>query len=157
MKSIYIITGPIKSGKSTRLFDWVSNQPEAAGILSLLIDGKKYLYSISEKEKKCLETAKENAVKVGRYMFDPDVFYWAQKQLIKELNIAKGYLIIDEIGFLELNGEGLEPMLSNILKKTVKRDDITLLLVVRESLVNQIIEHYKLDNIKIINNINKVN
>ena len=104
-----------------------------------------------------METAKENAVKVGRYMFDPDVFYWAQKQLIKELNIAKGYLIIDEIGFLELNGEGLEPMLSNILKKTVKRDDITLLLVVRESLVNQIIEHYKLDNIKIINNINKVN
>ena len=156
MKTIYILTGPVKSGKSSRLFDWVSNQPEAAGILSLLIDGKKHLYSIAEKEKKCLETSKENAVKVGRYMFDQNVFYWAQKQLIEELSIAKGYLIIDEIGYLELKREGLEPTLSDIIKEAEERDDIKLLLVMRESLVNQIIKHYKLDNIKIINNINEL-
>ncbi|RLD27688.1 MAG: hypothetical protein DRI54_00655 [Bacteroidetes bacterium] len=156
MKTIYIFTGPVKSGKSTRLFDWVDKQPNAAGILSLIIDGKKHLYSISDKKKLCLESSKNTAIKVGRYMFDPDVFYWAQKQLTEELNRAKDLLIIDEIGYLELRGEGLEPTLSKIIKKSEKANNIKLLLVVRESLVNQVIEHYRFDNIKIINNIKEL-
>ncbi len=153
MSTNYILSGPVKSGKSTRLFDWIHNQSNVSGILSLLIDGKKHLYSISDKEEKCLETSKKNALAVGRYFFDPYVFEWAQKKLINEMNIASRYLIIDEIGYLELEGKGLEPTLSMLIKASQERDDITLLLVVRESLVDQIIEQYKFDNIKIIKSI----
>lgn len=156
MKKVYIFTGPVKSGKSTKLFNWVRDHSEVTGILSLQIDGKKHMYAISSKKKKCLETLRKNAINVGRFLFDPSVFNWAQKQMIEELNIAVQYLVIDEIGYLELKGEGLEPALSKILKAIEKRDDITLLLVVRNSLVNQVIEHYKLYNTQIIKNINEV-
>lgn len=154
MKTTYIITGKVKSGKSSRLYDWACNQSEVTGILSLIIESKKHLYSISNKKNKCLETTDKNAISVGRYLFDPNVFSWAQKQLSHEFSLAKNYLIIDEIGYLELNGEGLEPTLSEIIKETNIRDDVTLLLVVRESLVNQVIDNYKLHNYNIINNIN---
>jgi len=156
MKIIYILTGPIKSGKSSSLFDWVNENPNATGLLSLLIEGKKYLYSISDKEKKCLETLNKNGVKVGRYLFDPKVFYWAQQKLINELNNAKDILIIDEIGYLELKGEGLEPMLTKIITQTEEANNIKLLLVVRKSLINQVIEHYKFNNIKIIRSISEL-
>ena len=154
MNKIYILTGPVKSGKSTKLLDWVRDQSDASGILSLFIDSKKHLYSISDNKKKCLETSNKGDVLVGRYMFDSKVFEWAQKKLIGELQNANHYLIIDEVGYLELKGEGLEPMLSKTIKTIEERDDITLLLVVRESLVNQVIEHYKLYNTKIISDIN---
>jgi len=153
MNTIYIIAGPVKSGKSTKIFEWVRNQPGVSGILSLLIDGKKHIFSISDETKECLETVNEDGVIVGRYMFDQKVFEWAQRKLTNELNNATRFLIIDEIGYLELKGEGLEPMLSTIIKAVDKRDDITLILVVRESLLNQVIEHYNIYNYKIINDI----
>jgi nucleoside-triphosphatase THEP1 len=53
------------------------------------------------------------------------------------------WLIIDEIGPLELKGQALEPMVSKILNDE-KRNEINIILVIRKTLVERAIEHYKL-------------
>jgi len=53
------------------------------------------------------------------------------------------WLVIDEIGPLELEGSGLEPAISEILKD---RDSFNgeILCVVRDSIMERFLEHYKL-------------
>jgi len=54
--------------------------------------------------------------------------------------------VIDEIGPLELRGEGLEPAVSAVLAAESAAGALVanLVLVVREGLVDRVIEHYHL-------------
>ena len=153
MKDIFIYTGPVKSGKSTSLFEWIETKSDVAGILSLMFEGKKQLYAIARKEMKCLESGAGEPISIGRYNFDNKVFKWAQNQLLSELETNPKLLIVDEIGFLELKGKGLEPAFSTVFK-AIGQMEITLLLVVRDSLVDRVIDFYKLDHPKLINDLN---
>ena len=155
MKGIYIYTGPVKSGKSTLLLKWIENRSDVAGILSVMFKGRKHLYSIVQKEMKCLECDSKQPVKVGRYIFDNDIFKWGQVQLLKGLDTDPKVLVVDEIGFLELKGEGLEPAFSKILNAS-KQQELILLLVIRDSLVERVVEFYKLDQPKLISDLNSI-
>ena len=54
------------------------------------------------------------------------------------------WLVIDEIGPLELRGGGLEPMVGKILNEYKRTKNNRLIIVVRENLLEKVIEHYKL-------------
>jgi nucleoside-triphosphatase THEP1 len=54
------------------------------------------------------------------------------------------YLVIDEIGPLELSGRGLEPMVSTILENYERSPKQHLVLVVRDYLLEKVISHYHL-------------
>lgn len=156
MKNVYLFTGPIKSGKSSRLFEWIKAKKSVAGILSLLVDDKKQLYSISKKRGKSLECNLENSLKIGRYQFDPEVFSWARKALINDVNRNPKILIIDEIGPLELDGKGLEPAVSKVLKLTKNMVDLTIVLVVRTAMVLEIQDFYKINNACVITDLQEI-
>ena len=47
MKKIYILTGAINSGKSTRLMNWATQQNNIVGIICPREKGKRELFSIS--------------------------------------------------------------------------------------------------------------
>jgi len=155
MKAIYIFTGPVKTGKTTRLFNWIKTKHDAAGILSVMVDDKKHLYSIEQLKSKCLETSSDNAILIGKYAFDPNVFSWAREQLLKGLKTNPEVLIVDEIGFLELKGEGMEPAFSSVLNSLKKMKETTILLVVRESLLEEVIGFYNLNKVIIIKDLNE--
>lgn len=146
MNSIYILTGEIKSGKTTRLQKFVKENPGADGILAPEIDGYRHLVRVNSGEAKLLEyhggePCPELTVRCS-YKFLNSVFNWGMEELYKAYKENPVWLIIDEIGPLELEGKALEPMVSTILNENSTGTNI--ILVVRKNLVEKIIEHYAL-------------
>lgn len=147
MKKILIYTGPVQSGKSSRLLSFCKNRKDVGGILSPLIDEKKYLYDISSGENKLLEAdaddRKNNIIVIGKYKFSEKIFKWGRNVLKNASTQNLTYLIIDEIGHLELEGRGLSPTADEIIRKN---NSILpqLILVVRDTLINQFLEHFQL-------------
>jgi len=152
LKKLLIYTEPVKSGKSTRLLSFVQNRKDVGGILSPLIEGKKYLYDISSGKKKLLEAdSKEkevNIVTVGRYKFQKKVFEWANEVLQKASEGNYSYLIIDEIGPLEFRGEGLSPVADEIIRN-YNSCNSKIIVVFREHLTSQFLEYFKLDSTEV--------
>jgi nucleoside-triphosphatase THEP1 len=146
MSNIYIFTGEIKSGKTTRLSKWIEKNPGADGILASEIGGKRHLVRIKTNEKKLLEYSgndpKIELTTICNFKFINSVFGWGKEELYNALLQKPGWLIVDEIGPLELKGLALEPMVSRILQEDT--ESVNLVLVVRKVLVEKVIEHYGL-------------
>lgn len=146
---ITVLTGPIKSGKTTSLFKFISQNKSANGILAPIVDDRRVLYHIASKTIKLLETDKSGAgiIKVGRYKFFESVFEWARQKLSDSFNQKPEFLIIDEYGKLELDNKGLEPIISEFL--LINNFDSEIILVVRDYLVESVIRKLDLNNKKI--------
>lgn len=89
------------------------------------------------------EAGTPGAIQIGRYTFAPEAFEWANDQLLTEvLRPAAKWLVVDEVGPLELQGEALDPALRHILE--LAPPDLNLVLVVREGLEEAVTAHYDL-------------
>lgn len=147
MSNIYIFTGEIKSGKTTRLEKWISENPDSDGILAPCINDKRHIKRIKTGEIKLLEFNNEESkvelIKICNYNFLKSVFDWGQNEIYEAYSQKPKWLIVDEIGPLELRGEALEPMITKILNDK-NSDNMDIILVVRKKLVEKVIEHYKL-------------
>ncbi|MGD1840309.1 MAG: nucleoside-triphosphatase [Thermonemataceae bacterium] len=143
---IYLLTGPIGTGKTTQLTKWVAQQQQVAGILSPVIEGKRHLQDITSGASQLLEATAttQQPVQVGRYTFDETVFTWARACLQEALKKSPRYLIIDEIGKLELRQEGLEPAVTEVLQAYQQQASFDLILVIRDTLLEKSIAHYTL-------------
>jgi nucleoside-triphosphatase THEP1 len=78
-------------------------------------------------------TGEEETHVVGRFVFSKAGFDKAI-QIIRNAKNTEGWLVIDEIGPLELKGEGFYEVLTDVL--TMRREKI--LLVVREGLIPEV-------------------
>jgi nucleoside-triphosphatase THEP1 len=147
LKKLLIYTGSVQSGKTSRLLSFIQDRKDVGGILSPLIDGKKYLYDIFSGESKLLESdsddREEDIIVIGKYKFKKKIFRWAKEVLQKASEENYSYLIIDEIGPLEFEGNGLSPVTDEIILKYFTYSP-KILLVVRESLVGKFLHHYRL-------------
>jgi len=148
MKKIQILTGPVHSGKTTKLMQWAAVHKNIDGIFQPVIDDKRFIYHISSRTLKILEAAEaqpENElIIIGKYKFRKSVFDWAQNILLDCLDKKLDWLIIDEIGPLELEGKGLEPAISKIFNQIDKLNG-NVLCVVRDSILGKFAEHYRLE------------
>lgn len=150
---IYLYSDKIKSGKTTNLFQWLASQKNAGGILQPVIDGKRFFYSIVDKMLIQLEISNEqknkmdinDVIVIGNYTFLKSGFLKAKEILLRDFLKNYEWLIIDEVGPLELNNSGLEPAISKILKDKDKFNG-NILIVVRDKILNSLIEHYKIEN-----------
>lgn len=148
---IIIFTGKVNSGKTTYISNIILNKVNQnispiRGILSLgefSEDGKKsyYLYNIETKEKKYLAGEKliPANINMGKFYFSEETFLWGN-EILKQLGNYQSGVIIDEIGFLELNEGGFYSGLTALLKNPPK----TLILIIRESLVDKVIKKFGL-------------
>ena len=151
MGKIYVLTGPVGSGKTTSLERWCQKQKSADGILAPVIEGKRNLKFIRINEIKGLESsAGNNGIKIGRYIFDEKVFEEARNYLEGAFQNNPEWLIIDEIGPLELEGNGLEPAAGKIIKQ-IKSTHTNIILVIREGLLDKVFKHYNLSPEEIFN------
>lgn len=142
---IRIVTGPVHSGKTTKLFKYVYENNNIDGILAPIVNNKRRLYHIRSRTIKELEVEikNEKTISVGKYHFLKQSFDWANECLITSLNSNADNLIIDELGKLELKGEGLHESMSEIIKK-YKVNNKHLILVVRDYLLDDVLEYYSI-------------
>lgn len=147
---IYLLSGEIGSGKSSALKNWSVNRDDVHGILSLRSnENKKYFLTIDTEEKFSMHgtTEAENNIKVGSFSFSNKAFQKAIYVLQKNIDsIESGFIVIDELGKLELESKGLHNAVCSAIQKTRYHKKLHSILVVRSSLVKKIIKKYELTN-----------
>ena len=146
---IFILTAPIQSGKTTSLINWSAERNDVQGILTPVVEGKRVFMNARTKEQFPMEAVDdEETISTGRFHFSKTNFEKAI-QVIRDAIHKDGWLIIDEIGPLELKGEGF----CDVLKKVLLQRNDKLLLVVREGLVQQVAVYFKINEAKQIHDI----
>lgn len=152
---IYILTGDIRTGKTSALLDWIKSRTDVDGLLCPdNSDGKRYFLRIKNNEEFPLEVDKEiegEVVAIGKFKFLKSSFKKANDYLISSLdeNNLK-YTIIDELGKLELKNEGLHEAAKRLIPKFIHNKKHHLIVVVRQSLVSDILQHYKIETYNVI-------
>jgi len=151
---IYILAGDIRTGKTSALEEWVPTWDNVKGILCPDDkEDRKYLYNIATEEKFPLEVPhkSEKTISVGKFHFLEDTFKIANFLLIKTFDEYDfEFLVLDELGKLELKNEGLHLAAKYIIDNYESNDAKNLLLVVRTHLVKDIIAHYGIRSFQIV-------
>ncbi|MCX8011356.1 MAG: hypothetical protein N3A61_09400 [Ignavibacteria bacterium] len=145
---IYIFCDKVHSGKTSRLMEWIKNLNNVDGILAPIVNGRRHLLAIKSNETRVLEISNPDVnakiVSVGKYFFNEEVFKWGRQVLTKAFNSNIHWLIVDEVGILELDEKGLEPAIGVIINQAKLKFEINVVLVVRDSLVEDVIQKYNL-------------
>ena len=150
MKKVILFSGPIHSGKTTRLQKFISDK-NCDGIIAPVKDGKRYIQRIKTNEIRLLDTESEDSIQIGKHKFSKEILDWAKVQIQESLKNKIDYLVIDEIGKLELRDEGYEPIVSEAINHFKAQSDFNLVVVVRDSLANEVFKKYGLNNFEIEN------
>lgn len=140
---INIVTGKIQSGKTSGLFKLLNTRYSVDGILSPIVNEKRVLYHIASKTIKRFEVdeSNEKTISIGNYIFLQESFDWANEKLIKGFSNKPDFLVIDELGKLELKGKGFYPSIKEILE--IKDNSATqLILVIRDYLLDEVLHYY---------------
>ncbi len=152
---IYILSQPIHSGKTTLLQNWLKGQANVAGILTPDINDIRKVYDIADNTYYDLQTDETytgELISIGKYKFSAAGFEKARDILIRSANSRPDWLLVDEVGKLEIEQQtGLEPALSQIIDLYKINPTGGLLLVIRDYLLEQAICHYNLDKAIVLN------
>jgi len=161
---IYILTGDIRTGKTTALLEWINtsaalsgtNRNDVDGVLCPDDDkGKRYFLNIKSKDKYPLaansDTEDHNIISIGPFQFLKSSFQNANDYLLQSNDKREYlYLVVDELGKLELKNIGLHDSAKSIIAQHENSKTHHLILVVRESLLNDIIEHYDISQYSVL-------
>lgn len=146
-KRIKIITGQIRSGKTTFLQNLLHTQKNVGGILQISHGTQRFFVDTftNEKVELTTESNNKNSFLLGKFTFDRSSFGWANRKLeiaIKRKNLEN--LVIDEYGPLEMKGEGFEPMFSKIINRVRTDQKLNLMVIVRKSLLAEFLKKFNL-------------
>lgn len=141
---IYILTGPVQSGKTTTIANWTMGKNDVFGILTPVISGKRMFMDVNSREKFEMEANSGEAeiLMIGKFKFSKAGFSKAGDILRNGLNEKTGWLVVDEIGPLELRGEAFSEILKEILQSSCNHQKI--LLIVRDSIVEEVTQVFGL-------------
>lgn len=144
--NIFIISGEINSGKTTKLANWLKHRTDVGGILTPKINGERVFQDSAIGQTWPMEaTENEEQLLVGRYRFSADGFQKALSVLESALmNPAIRFLVVDEIGPLELRNEGFAAFLRKALSSLENDPEKNLILVIRNSLVESVLNHFQI-------------
>jgi nucleoside-triphosphatase THEP1 len=148
-KPVWILTGMLNSGKTTSLKDWSESRDDVAGILTPVIQGKRMFMNAKTREQFPMEAqnGEGEVLHVGRFTFSKKSFDSAVSMIRQELN-SRGWLLIDEVGPMELRGEGFCDVVKEALKS--QHNNQTIVLVVREGLVEKVKQYFGLEDATVI-------
>ncbi|GAA4373812.1 hypothetical protein [Hymenobacter koreensis] len=144
---IHLLSGPTRSGKTTRLSAWAATEPGVAGLLMPTVPGVGRLFQDVRTGLRWPTAARPGnwqAQCVGPHRFSAAGFAWANETLLGAASHpATRWLLIDEIGPLELRGLGLAPALGRVLSKAAYQPE-NVVLVVRAALLDTIVQEFNL-------------
>ena len=147
---IYILTGNIETGKTTALLKWTDGRNDIFGILTPRNENNvRYLLDVNTKEIFEMQTDLkiDEVVLVGRYRFLKTAFEKGNSIIKNALkNNKSGYIIIDELGKLELESNGLHESVSLAITETENSSDLHLILIIRTTLLEKAVAKYNLSD-----------
>lgn len=150
---IYILSEPVRSGKTTTLLKFCNQQLSVGGVITPDVNGLRKIYYPSEKKYVDFQIENEKeGITVGKFNFSNEAFLNA-RNFLRDLNFDEyTWVVVDEIGKLELlSANGFEPELTSLIKRFKEyKGDTKLLLVIRDSLLQLAIEFYGIKSGKII-------
>ncbi|MFC3880195.1 nucleoside-triphosphatase [Algoriphagus namhaensis] len=132
---ITLLTGPKRAGKTTWLH---KNKSASAGFLSPIVSEKRQFLLLPSSETFPMEEP-AGQLQVGKYSFSAGAFARVEAHIHQHFHDEE--LIIDEIGPLEIRGEGFSDLLRLILEQYGGK----LLIVLRTEIVQEAIEAFQLD------------
>ncbi|WP_040280213.1 nucleoside-triphosphatase [Psychroserpens damuponensis] len=151
---IYILTGPIRSGKTTTLLKWAKSKTMADGLLCPDgEDGTRFFLKVESQEPFELEVEMESeeTLSIGPFKFLKSAFKKANDFLMSFASEnEKRYLIIDELGKLELKSQGLHQSAEILIPQYISHVNAHLILVVRDYLLDDIVMHYNISDYKLL-------
>ena len=119
------------------------------GILTPIINGQRVFLNIATGEIFPMEASEDEAtLAVGKYLFSKENFLKATTILTQALKQKKGTLILDEVGPLELRGSGFYKIVKEMV--TDKNSLLEKMVVVRESILQDVIHFFEIKNYRII-------
>jgi nucleoside-triphosphatase len=152
--SVIIFSREIRSGKTSELFNWLIDKKDVAGILMPDHNGKRMFYDIKERTffpAQAEPGQTTNIIEVGAYVFDINAFAKANEVLEKTLSSPHAWIVIDEVGKLEINDKGFSKILRSLIG-----ENLNLLIVVRSSLVDVVKEKFSLESSRIISSLEEL-
>jgi len=150
-RDVYILTGQVQTGKTSSLVSWSEKRKDVFGILTPVVNNKRMFMDVQTRERFPME-AKEgetNVLSVGKFVFSKTSFDRAV-EVIQKASHEEGWLIIDEVGPMELRGEGFAEIITKVLD--LKSDNQNLLLIVREGLVQKVLDIFRIKDPVVIYN-----
>ena len=143
---IYLLSEEIQTGKTTSLQLCTENRYDIGGFLGPDKNGMRFLMNLESKKEIPFEidiTDFEGPIKViGKYSISKAAFDQAAVWVKEHLQSSKiKFVVIDEVGKLELAGKGFASTLEYALENI---GDKHLILVVRNSLHDEIVEKFGL-------------
>lgn len=144
---LWIVTGPVRSGKTTQLQQWAEGR-DVAGFLTPDIDGVRCFYDLASGQKLPFQIERETgepAVHVGRFAFLGSVFERGKQMIIDSFSKSAQYFIIDEFGKLEMDGRGFGPAVDQLMARlSGGHTATTYIIVVRDYLLTSFLDKYHL-------------
>lgn len=146
---IFILSGPIQSGKTTAVYEWSRAKKSVGGFLTPDMDGLRYVFLPSMKRWIPFETKDTSDDKpiasIGKFRFHQSAFDTMEKVLIDDLRSAKEWVVIDELGKLEVAGKGLAEVAERALRMVKSKETKSkLILVVREELLDKVVNYFSI-------------
>jgi nucleoside-triphosphatase THEP1 len=140
---IHLHTGPIGSGKTTRLYEWARTVSTVRGILTPVREGRRVFAHHPTGETREMEAGPEetDVLSTPRYRFAAAAFRWAEERLLEDSRSDPEWLLLDEAGKLEVRGDGFARVLEDIL---TERRPGNLVLVVRDGLLDRVVERFRI-------------
>lgn len=157
--NLILFTAPVQAGKTTWLMHWAKDKPRLGGFLTPDVEGLRYLYTLRDRRLhpfQLTDSAAANmnpaeVISVGRFHFAAPAFELARQTLQEDSRRDCDWLLVDEIGRLELAGAGLEPAAGEAIRRYQRGEaQGRLLLVVREPLLEAVVEYYRLEGYTMI-------
>jgi len=157
---IYIISGETRSGKTTFLKsvieDFKKDGKNIGGILALGIDHKNERYGFEienvatgQKTLLCSREPKPESINTGRFYFYKEGLNFGIQALTTNLDNID-WLVIDEVGYLELKGQGW----FEAIEKAMKQTNLNMIWVVRKRILEEVLNQWPYFNFYVMN-INK--
>ncbi|MFC3559058.1 nucleoside-triphosphatase [Pedobacter jamesrossensis] len=129
---IFILSGPLQSGKSSALMHWVRDK-RACGFITPTSDGIKVLYDVTHMRyyEYELTEPRHDTLIIGNFFLDKKAFSHADNFVDTFLQQMPAWAIFDEIGKLELEGSGFHLTVDRVLKSGIRN----ILFVARQCLI----------------------
>ena len=151
---IHLFAGPVHTGKTTVLMNWIAHETGIDGFLCPDIGGKRMLYEISSGKYHPFQTDDASSpacIRTGQYLIHASAFDTAMEILDSALIRQPRVFVIDELGNLELRDGGFAGMIRKaVLAHRSQEFRSDLLIVVRDSCVKRAVEHFELQPHRII-------
>jgi nucleoside-triphosphatase THEP1 len=160
--SIYILSRPIHSGKTTELLQWSNRQKNILGILMPDINGSRKFLTLDKKEifdAECVDitNTKLSITTIGKFNFYSEAFEKANLILLNALSKNPNWLVIDEVGKLELDSKGFYKSVMEAAKIYADKNKTgNLLVTVRDSILKEVIADFNIKNYTIINSLEAI-